>query len=94
MENSVEIIEVAGNQVVVVSAAGPQGPPGGAMSTYVHTQSTPSSQWTINHNLGFRPSVELFDSGGSEFDADILHVSNNQVMVYLTVPVSGFARLN
>ena len=41
---------------------------GGASQTYTHTQSTASATWTINHNLGFRPSIELFDAGGQEFD--------------------------
>ena len=42
--------------VVTVATAGPQGPGGGG-AAYVHTQSTPATTWTINHNLGFRPTV-------------------------------------
>lgn len=91
---AIEVQQPASAEVVVVSANGPQGAQGPPNLGYFFTQASPSSQWTINHNLGFRPSVELFDSGGNEFDADILHVSNNQVMVYLTAPYSGFARLN
>lgn len=62
--------------------------------SYMHTQSTPSSTWIINHNLGFKPAVELFDSGSQEIDADIVHVSDNQVVVSLTKAITGFARLN
>lgn len=56
-------------------------------------QPTPLSTWTINHNLGFKPSVELFNSGSQEIDGDVVHTSTNQTIVSFTVPVSGFARL-
>lgn len=80
-----------GDTVVVrVITAGPQGPAG---SGYMHQQTVPSTTWTINHNLGFRPSVELLDSGGQEIDADILHTSVNQVLVTLSLPTAGLARL-
>ncbi|MEB3277210.1 MAG: hypothetical protein VKM92_09625 [Cyanobacteriota bacterium] len=62
--------------------------------TYIHTQSTAANTWTINHNLGFKPSVELFDSGSQEIDGHVVHTSNNQVVVTLTKAISGFARLN
>lgn len=63
-------------------------------AAFVFTQATPAATWTINHNLGYRPAVELFDQGGNEFDADIVHVSNNQVVVYLNIAAAGAARLN
>ncbi len=47
------------NEVVTVVEVGIQGPPGidgVTAASYAHTQSTPSSTWTINHNLGFRPA--------------------------------------
>ena len=75
-------------------ANGQQVPPGESLPTYTHVQSTPATVWTINHNLGFRPSVELFDVGGQEFDADILHTSINQVIIYLNIAAAGTARLN
>lgn len=65
----------------------------GAISPYVHTQSTPSTTWTINHNLGFRPSVELLDSGSQEIDADVSHPSVNQTVVTLKSATAGLARL-
>lgn len=91
---AIDVQQPASTEVVVVSANGPQGAQGPPNLGYLFTQSSPSSQWTINHNLGYRPAVELLSSGGVEFDADIVHVSNNQVVVYLTAPYSGFARLN
>lgn len=60
---------------------------------YIFTQSTPATTWTINHNLGHVPSVELFDSGSQEIDADVSHPSVNQAIIVFSVPVAGFARL-
>lgn len=62
--------------------------------SYTHSQPTPALTWVINHNLGFQPAVELYDIGGREFDAEIVHTSSNQVVVYLTTPTAGTARLN
>lgn len=76
---------------------GPQGPPGGlgaGGSAYLHTQSSASSTWTINHNLGFKPAVELIDSGGAEFSAEIVHTTVNTAIVSLTAPTAGLARCN
>ena len=70
---------------------GPQGPAGGV--AYVHTQSTPSTTWTINHNLGFRPTVELLDAGSQEIDGEVAHPSVNQTVVTLNPATAGLARL-
>jgi hypothetical protein len=69
------------------------GPAGGPTIVYVHTQSTPATTWTINHNLGYRPSVELLNSGMQEIDAEIAHPSVNQVVVTLNPATAGLARL-
>ena len=81
------------SSVVEVVAMGPQGPPGAAAYAYVHSQSSPSTTWTINHNLGYIPCVELFDSGSQEIEATVTHPSINQAVILLTVPSAGFARL-
>jgi len=78
--------------VVTVATAGPQGPGGGG-AAYVHTQSTPATTWTINHNLGFRPTVELLDSGSQEIDGAISHPTVNQTIVTLNPATAGLARL-
>lgn len=73
---------------------GVPGPPGPAGATYVHTQASPAITWTINHNLGFRPSVELLDSGSQEIDGEIAHPTINQTVVTLNPATAGLARLN
>lgn len=69
-------------------AIGPPGPAGGA--PYEHVQATPSDTWIVNHNLGRAPgAVRLVTTGGVEFDAEIVHVSANEVRVYLAAPAIG-----
>lgn len=64
------------------------------LNVYVFTQSAPLSLWTINHNLGFRPSIELFDVAGQEIDANVVHISVNTAQVYFTTAAAGSARCN
>jgi hypothetical protein len=62
-------------------------------NSYTHSQPTPSDIWTINHNLGFNPSVTIFDSNSEEMDGDVTFPTLNQVIIYFISPVSGSARL-
>lgn len=59
---------------------------------YTHTQGAPASTWTINHNLGRRPLVALFTTGGVEFEAQVTHVSPNQAIANLAGAFAGTAR--
>lgn len=79
--------------VLEVITPGAQGPPGDAARSYKHTQSSPSSTWTITHNLGFYPSVELLNTGSQEIEGDVVHLSQNVTIAYFTTPIAGFARL-
>ena len=62
-------------------------------TAFVFTQTTVASTWTINHNRGSVPSVEVFDSGSQEIEADVTHPSVNQTVILFTLPTAGFARL-
>lgn len=94
-----DVVVVIEPQVSVVTAAQPglPGPPGsgggGAPTDFVHTQVTPAQIWVINHNLGRNVTVTLRTFGGSEFEAEILQVSLNQVQVLLSQPLAGTARI-
>lgn len=70
----------------------PSGSSGGVGGVF-YTQSTPSDQWIINHNLGYKPSVQVFDGSGYSLICDIFHYSVNQVRVMSNVQLSGYARL-
>lgn len=92
--SAVRVAVPAAPAVVRVATPGPPGPPGpiGA-SAYVHQQQSPAATWTINHNLGLKPSVELLNSGSQEIEGDVVHTSMNQTVVSFTAAVSGLARL-
>jgi len=80
-------------RVVTVGPPGIQGPPGPVGEPYVHVQSSAAATWTINHNLGYRPSAELMDAGSREIDGDVYHPTVNQTVVIFNVPLAGTARL-
>jgi hypothetical protein len=80
-------------RVVIPGPPGSAGPPGTAGVAYSYQQATPATTWTINHNLGYRPSVELLDSGSQEIDGDVYHPSVNQTVVTLNPATAGLARL-
>lgn len=50
--------------------------------------------WSINHNLGKRPSVLTTDVDGNEFFGTIEHVDTNNLIVSYSTPVSGNIYLN
>ncbi len=77
---------------IVVRAQGPTGASGGSASAYLHDQATPASTWNVTHGLGYRPAVELLDAGGSEIDAQVVHLNVNQLQVFLSTPIAGQAR--
>ena len=80
---------------VAIGAPGLQGPrgdigPAGGES-YLHTQASPASTWTVNHNLGTRPAVEVRDTGGNEILAGVTHASANQVLISFVSAKTGTA---
>jgi len=68
------------------------GPPGAASNLYYqHDQLVAAATWIINHNLGTRPNVAVYTTGGLEVWAEVLHLTANQAQVLLDVPMAGFA---
>lgn len=62
-------------------------------NVYVHTQVSASTVWTINHNLGFIPSVEVLSVGNVEIEAEVVHTSVNQTIINFVQATAGSARL-
>ena len=78
---------------------GPPGPPGSGGGdpesiSYTHDQSTPSDNWLISHNLGFRPNLTVIDSAGSNVIGYVEHISSNQLRVTFSAAFSGVAYLS
>lgn len=61
---------------------------------YIHTQSTPSTVWTILHNLAKHPAVTVVDSAGTVYQAQIDYPDLNTARVTTTAAFSGLAYCN
>jgi hypothetical protein len=75
-----------------VGRSGPPGLPGTAANSYTHQQAIPALVWTINHNLGFYPTIQTFTTGGVEVDGGVIHLSPNTTQVTFSGPLAGSAR--
>jgi len=72
--------------------AGPQGLPGAAGGTvFIHNQTVASATWVINHNVGRKVAVVLFDDDGNVIQSDIEHGTTNQATVTWSQPTTGSA---
>ena len=76
-----------------VRHVGPAGQDGAAAAAYIHTQSSPSATWTVPHNLGRRPNVELRTVGGVVMLGQVTHVSDNLLTVSFAYAIAGTARM-
>lgn len=75
--------------LIVPGPPGPKGEPGTAGgSVYTHTQTTPSSNWIINHGLGTYPSV-VVRVDGERVMTDLQDVSPNTISVIFAEPKTG-----
>lgn len=68
-------------------------PADGAIS-FTFAQETPADVWTIAHNLGRFPSVTTVDAVGREIVGAVDYVSENELTITFSAPVSGSAYLN
>lgn len=81
---------VVGKVQILGGVPGPPGPSGQGINVQFLS---PLDEWLINHNLGYKPVVELFTIGGVKMQAAIIHTSVNQVLVQFNSPTAGSARL-
>mgnify|MGYP003639334591 FL=1 len=65
-----------------------------ADKNYVHEQSSPSTTWTVNHNLYKRVAISVVDSAGTVIICDVRYVSDNQVVLTFDAATSGNAYAN
>ena len=85
LESSVKVTGLPG-------VKGDKGDPGG--THYTHTQASPATTWTINHNLNKYPSITLLTIGSVEFTADIVYPNKNQAILTIAVATAGIAECN
>ena len=62
-------------------------------TSFTYNQVSASSVWTINHNLGFRPNITVFDSAGTKVYGDESHTDANNVVLTFSASFSGTAYL-
>lgn len=55
-------------------------------------QTSLSSRWTVNHNLGYYPIVELFDSANEVIEGYVTNPSLNQTVISFSTAITGSAR--
>ena len=65
----------------------------GGDKNYLHSQSVASSTWTVTHNLGKYPAVQLEVDNGNGY-ADITHNSTNQLTINFSADYTGKAHCN
>jgi len=70
-------------------ADGPAGP--ATNTTVVHDQSSASATWTITHNQGRYPAIDIIDSAGNHVIGDIKHNSVNQAVATFDNAFAGKA---
>lgn len=63
---------------------------GKSPDSFVFTQSTAASTWTINHNLNRKVSAAVYTTGGMQMWADVLVVSSNQLQVQFDGLYDGY----
>lgn len=62
--------------------------------SFTHTQSNSSATWTVNHNLGEYPNVEVrANNGRVVFPDAIQHVNANTLLIKFTSPQVGSVKV-
>ncbi len=71
--------------------SGPSGPPGPFAPTFRQEFADAATEWSIAHNLGVYPVVDLYDFTGHAIGGDIVLPDRNNVVVRFDMPMSGVA---
>lgn len=62
--------------------------------SYTHNQISASNTWTINHGLGFYPSITIFDSSSQQVEGAVTHDTTNTTTIQFSASISGTAYLS
>ena len=61
--------------------------------SYNYIQSIASTTWTIAHNLGRKPIVMTYTTGGVSLLGTVTNLSSNLLTITFSAPIAGIARL-
>ena len=82
--------------VISLGTSGPQG--SGSFSpedvSYVYTQNTAQSTWTIVHGLQFIPNITVVDSAGTVVEGDYSYPNENTIVASFIGSFAGKAYLS
>jgi len=92
--NKISVTPKTNKNNVVVSRRAVLSSEAASDKNYVHDQASPSTTWTINHNLSKYPSVSIVDSAGTLIIAEVEYTSTSQVVITFDSSTSGKAYLN
>lgn len=101
--SNIEVSVLEEAVTVEISTTGPQGPIGEtglsgqtlySDLSYVHTQSSASATWTINHNLHFIPNITVVDSAGTVVEGSYSYPNSTTVVLSFSASFSGKAYLS
>jgi len=67
---------------------------GESLTSFTHNQTTTAASWTINHNMGKKPSVTIVDSANTYVIGEITYIDNNSLTVSFKAAFKGKAYLN
>lgn len=88
------VLTTATHETVITDVRmGPAGGSGGPGSSFLYVQPVAAYNWTINHNLGARPVVEVRDNTGHIVFAAVTHLSIDIVYIEFSIPYAGTAYL-
>ncbi len=63
-------------------------------ATFLFQQKTPSSTWTVNHNLNKFPSVSVVNSNNISVNGLVTYISKSELTITFSAGFSGSAYLN
>ena len=103
-EDSVVVLPSSDTPLPVTLPGGGAGLNAGAVQTlidqsnnndrYLHEQNTPSSMWTVNHQLGRYVDVIIYDLTGEQVIAKIQHDTLNFLTITFSEPMAGIAKVS
>ena len=65
-----------------------------SIKSYVHDQAVAATVWTINHNLGKHPSIDVVDTSGNVVTGKYTYVDENTMIAEFNAAFKGTAYLN